>query len=122
MRLFVCGFVIAFVAALFLRPASAAEFMSCFEDLPLMEGLIESADTCTNFDTPSGRIAVGEAEGRITADEVRDFYRGILPVFGWAVLDVPEVVLEREGERLVVTVVDAPAGGSRVRYTLAPRR
>lgn len=112
-------------AALFafaLAPGSAAgeAFVSCFEDLPLMEGLSEHADACTNFDTPGGRLAQGEAAGPVREEEVLVFYREVLPALGWAVGDGAPVVAFREGERLVVAVEGREGGGVLVHYALAP--
>lgn len=108
--------------ALALAPGAAAAeaFISCFEDLPLMEGLSEHAEACTNFDTPGGRLAQGEAAGRVEGKDVRAFYRAVLPALGWSVRTGEPVVAFREGERLVVTVYPQERGGVWVHYALAP--
>lgn len=108
--------------ALALAPAGAAaeEFVSCFEDLPLMDGLIEHAELCTNFDTPGGRLAQSEASGPGGGEEVLAFYREVLPALGWTVADRDPVVAFREGERLVVTAYAQERGGVWVHYALAP--
>ena len=59
-----------FAATAIPGPAGAAAFLSIAEDVPLMPGLTEIADTATVFDKPSGRIASTEARGTVTAASV----------------------------------------------------
>ena len=51
--------------------AERAEFVSGFEDLPLMPGLQEHDDTGVSFDTPGGRIIEAYAE-TLDTDEPLD--------------------------------------------------
>ncbi|HKJ72924.1 MAG TPA: hypothetical protein VKA19_02300 [Alphaproteobacteria bacterium] len=58
-------------------------FLSGFEDLPLMDGLTEQADSGVVFDKPDGRIVERYASGPLSRDSVMTFYRNTLPQLGW---------------------------------------
>ena len=60
------------------------DFVSGFEDLPLMSGLIQLEDGAVSFDSPSGRIVEAYAESpTLTADKISKFYADTLPQLGW---------------------------------------
>ncbi len=75
---------LAFCAFSFAVRAEKAEFVSGFEDLPLMPGLVEHDDTGVSFDTPGGRIIEAYAEtSRLSEKDIFAFYAKTLPQLGW---------------------------------------
>jgi hypothetical protein len=78
-------------------------FLSGFEDLPLMDGLTEQADSGVVFDKPDGRIIERYASGPLTAESVKAFYAATLPQLGWQAKPdkrANHLAFEREGESL----------------------
>ena len=60
------------------------DFVSGFEDLPLMTGLIQLEDGAVSFDSPSGRIVEAYAESpTLTVEKILTFYSDALPQLGW---------------------------------------
>lgn len=117
MRRFLCFFLFCFFAF----PVMAQEttfdehFISGFEDLPLMTGLIQLEDSAVSFDTPGGRIIEASAESP-DADTVKiiSFYESALPQLGWKIVSKNKnnssLVLTRDGETLKIsTEKGAPA-------------
>ena len=107
--------------------AGAAEppghFVSGFEDLPLMDGLTEQADSGVVFDKPDGRIIERYASGPLSMDSVMSFYRETLPQLGWMPVvakAAKHLAFEREGESLDV---EFKTVGSElvVRFSVAPQ-
>ncbi len=94
-----------------------AEFLSGFEDIPVMAGLapLEGADMV--FDTPEGRLVESYASGAVTRAAVRRFYAATLPQLGWTA--VSETVFRREGESLTIEFI-GPDGDLTVRFRLSP--
>ncbi len=92
--------------------AERAEFVSGFEDLPLMPGLQEHDDTGVSFDTPGGRIIEAYAEtSKLTAKDIFSFYAKTLPQLGWRRTSerkkgVSHEKYERDGEILDISVED----------------
>ena len=85
-----------------IAPATATDFLSGVEDLPLAPGLREVTHAGMVFDTPGGRIVEAYAVGSGNADDFLGFYRRTLPQLGWRRLDGDRYA--REGERLVIEV------------------
>tara|TARA_R110002073_G_scaffold29086_7_gene91881 strand:- start:12145 stop:12618 length:474 start_codon:yes stop_codon:yes gene_type:complete len=52
-------------------------------DLPLMEKFHEEEDSRVVFDTPEGRIIEVRAQGAASPEQVRDYYRLVLPTLSW---------------------------------------
>lgn len=101
-------------------PAWAADgFLSVADDVPLMPGLAEAADTATVFDKPAGRIASTEASGKVAATAVRRFYAETLPQLGWAPAG-PELY-RRDSEQLRLTFAGRD-GALTVRFELLPNQ
>ncbi len=98
--------------------ASAADFVTGIEDLPLMEGLSEDTEALLVFDKPSGRIVEAYATGAVSRAAVAKFYAETLPQLGWRA--AAELTFTREGETLRITVSKA-AGLSTVRFALSPK-
>ncbi len=107
-------------------PSFAAEppghFLSGFEDLPLMDGLTEQADSGVVFDKPDGRIVERYASGPLSLDSAVDFYRKTLPQLGWQPAKAKaarHLAFQREGESLDIEFKTA---GSElvVRFSVAP--
>ena len=101
-------------------PAAAqSAFVPGFEDLPLMPGLVASAEGPVVFDAPSGRIVEAQVAGPASAARVLDFYRETLPQLGWHAAG-PDGTFEREGELLKLAITEPERGQITVRFSLAP--
>ncbi|MDD3445279.1 MAG: hypothetical protein PHS60_07700 [Zavarzinia sp.] len=101
--------------------ASATRFLTGSEDVPLMDGLAEVADTRVVFDTPGGRIVDVNTEGAVGADAVRRYYRDSLPALGWTRDPAGDAIQtwRRNSEILEITVEEG-GGGTTVRFNLRP--
>jgi hypothetical protein len=114
------------VAVLFLvlvaAPVEAADpapgFVAGTEDVPLMQGLANVADSLVVFDKPEGRIVETEAAGKVTRAAVEKFYAKTLPQLGWT----PDGIhaWRRESERLHLDFKGRD-GDLHVAFTLSPR-
>lgn len=100
-----------------LAKADEAVFVSGFEDLPLMPGLVEDSDQSMNFDTPSGRIIEAVASGSVSESDVMAFYEATLPELGWR--RVGEGRFSREGEMLRLEFLE-DGKGVVVRFASSP--
>ena len=76
----------------------ADTFVTGFEDLPLMPGLVQDQKESVLFDTPQGRIVQASAIGDVAKDAVLSFYAATLPQLGWEAAD--QITYYREGEML----------------------
>lgn len=102
-------------------PAQAATgFLSVADDVPLMPGLTETADTATVFDKPEGRIVTAEASGRVTPAAVRQFYATTLPQLGWQAAGGD--LYRREAEQLRLSFPGGSGAATTVRFELLPNR
>ena len=105
----------ALIVALFLLgPAgspvhAASEFISGFDDMPLMPGMAELPGELMTFDSPSGRIIENTVAGKVEKQAVEAFYRATLPQLGWA--QTGPGVFVREDEILRLEFL-APGGVS----------
>lgn len=97
--------------------ASAVDFSTVVEDLPIMPGLAET-DASFTFETAGGRIARVEATGAAEPESAARFYADTLPQLGWR--PAAPGAFERAGERLAVLVSPTEEGGVRVRFELNP--
>ncbi|MGB1007682.1 MAG: hypothetical protein ACPGVX_10920, partial [Thalassobaculaceae bacterium] len=52
----------------------AADFLTGFDDLPLMTALSEIPEAAVTFDTAAGRIVIAVAEGRADRAAIIDYY------------------------------------------------
>lgn len=71
-------------------------FSDAIDDLPLMDGLIESASETVVFDSSSGRIIKALSTGNVTRQQVMSFYRETLPQLGWKEISVGHFLREEE--------------------------
>jgi len=96
---------------------AAGAFVPGTEDVPLMPGLTPLQEGGLVFDKPEGRIVQASAEGAVTRQAVRKFYRASLASLGW----MPEGADQwgREGERLKVDF-HGRDGKLTVAFTLSP--
>jgi hypothetical protein len=97
--------IVATIAAvLMIAPVIASQaqetsrFISVLDDLPLMQGLVEDADSATVFDTARGRIVEVFASGALKEGRVLAFYDETLPQLGWR--RVASGLFRRKGEVL----------------------
>jgi len=111
--LFAAMFLIAAV------PADAGEFLTGFDDVPVMRGMAQVQSQDLVFDTPAGRIIEGYAAGSVTRTAVQRFYRSTLPQLGWERLNDQE--FSRDGERLRIGYTGQD-GDLTVRFTLTPKK
>lgn len=105
--------------------ARATGYLDAIEDMPLMEGIEETGEGGIVFDKPNGRIVRAVAEGKVGADEVRQFYAETLPQLGWTRAKELELIgdlllFRREGERLEIQTVSELDGGTEVRFSIEP--
>lgn len=94
-------FVFCVVAAFMgpFRLGNAAEtFVTGFEDLPLMPGLVQVQQDSLLFDTPQGRIVQASAIGAVAEEAALSFYAATLPQLGWRASN--QMTYHREGETL----------------------
>jgi hypothetical protein len=99
--------------------ARAGEFLSGFDDVPVMRGLAPIQSKTLDFDTPGGRIVEGYVDGRVTRQSVQQFYSSTLPQLGWEQLGDQE--FSRDGERLRLGY-SGQDGNLTVRFTLTPKK
>ena len=59
--------------------AQSGEFLTGFDDVPVMRGMAQVQSQDLVFDTPGGRIVEGYAAGSVTLTAVERFYRSTLP-------------------------------------------
>jgi hypothetical protein len=90
-------------------PGHATGFLSAIEDIPLMEGLSETAEPVV-FESAFGRVVQTTARGSAKADAVREFYAAALPALGW-MREGASLDFLRENERLTISVRDAAGSG-----------
>lgn len=106
-------------------PALAAtRFLTGSEDVPLMDGLAEVADTSTIFDTPGGRIVEVDAKGAVAAADILRYYAESLPALGWVADPVAgnaPLTFRRGAEILVIAIMTESGAGTTVRFNLRPR-
>lgn len=95
--------------------ASAQEFLSGHEDLPLLAGLVQDRDSVTVFDSPQGRVIETYAQTPESSAAVLDAYAAALPQLGWKRKSSSTFV--RDGERLTFDVV-SKAGPTVVRILI----
>jgi len=106
------------VAALVVATATFADgFVSGIEDLPLMQGLEETEGGMV-FDSPAGRIVEAVAVGKVSREDVLDFYIETLPQLGWT--PAGQGVFRREGEVLRIEFPGRDGSGTTVRFALSP--
>jgi hypothetical protein len=98
--------------------ASAEEFVSGTEDLPLMTGLAIIPGSALVFDKPEGRIVEAQARGTLTRAKVEAFYDASLPQLGWKKIGADR--WERETERLKLDFIGAD-GHLTVGFTISPQ-
>jgi len=96
------GGVIATAPALRAEDRAAA-FLVAIEEVPLMAGLTEEATPALDFDKPDGRLVETYAYGDVEADQTTEFYRAVMPEFGWQNID--RLVFLREGELLRIDLI-----------------
>ncbi len=98
--------------------ASAEEFVSGTEDLPLMGGLAIVPGSALVFDKPEGRIVEAQARGALTRAKVEAFYDSSLPQLGWKKLGTDR--WQRDAERLKLDFT-GPDGNLIVGFTISPQ-
>ena len=102
-------------------PASAqtlAAYVPGTEDVPLMPGLANEAESGLVFDKPQGRIVEATAHGAVSRHAVLAFYRESLPQLGW--YPAGDGNFQRDGERLSLEFGGSD-GNLQVGFTLSPR-
>ena len=116
--LLVCCAVLGTALPRLIRAEDTAGFLAGTEDIPLMPGLSNEANTLVVFDKPQGRIVEAEARGKVTRAAVEAFYTASLPELGW-VADGPDG-WRRDGEELRLDF-KGHDGDLRVAFSLAPK-
>ena len=91
---------IAGLLLLTLTAGRAEQFLTGFEDVPLMPGIEPVVGSDVMFDSPVGRIVEAYATGTVTSKALRSYYRAALPQLGWTLTG--PLKFSREGERLTI--------------------
>ena len=107
-------------------PLHAEGFLDAVEDMPLMEGLVETGDGGIVFDKPAGRIVRSVAEGDVAPSAVRAFYIETLPQLGWTRAAEYELIgglllFRRDGEQLEIQIVPVSETHTEVRFSIEPQ-
>lgn len=101
-----------FTAAIVLiAPASAqAAYFAQIEDVPIPPGFSEVIEGQV-IENEEGRVVLEIAEGRSSAEQIREFYLGSLSQLGWALIPDPEgaLVFQRGRETLNFRVREGAA-------------
>ncbi len=99
--------------------AQAADgYSSAIEDLPLMPGMSEAADSAVVFDKPGGRIVETDTVTSAAPDTVSAFYQSALPPLGWVAISPTQFA--RANEKL--TIESTPKDGrTLVHFNLTPK-
>ena len=100
-------------------PVRAEGFISGFEDVPLMPGLLADEEAGLVFDSPAGRIVEAYAVGEVAWSDVITFYTASLQSLGWQAEGDGRYT--RESEELQIDRFGND-GSLTVRFTLAPRQ
>jgi hypothetical protein len=114
-----CALILALLAAGThnIPAAYAADFLSTYDDMPVMDGLREDLDRAYAFDSASGRLVEGVAIGQVRPEDVIDFYVATLPQMGWIMQTPPatpnapqtaapmRLAFLRDGEKLEIEVI-----------------
>ncbi|MBL6931909.1 MAG: hypothetical protein ISR45_03095 [Rhodospirillales bacterium] len=87
-------------------------FLSAIEDFPLMSGLDEITGGVMVFDSPSGRIVEALTMGKVSREEVLQFYSNTLPQLGWAETTAGNFTREDEILKLEFPQTSAPSGAT----------
>jgi|SRR5579862_787075 len=98
--------------------ATADEFVTGTEDVPLMPGLRPIAGSALVFDKPEGRIVEAQAQGALSRAKVQSFYTESLPPLGWR--KISDDHWQRDAESLVLDF-RGQDGHLTVGFTLSPQ-
>lgn len=110
--------IIAAAVFLIVSSALASQFVTGFEDVPVMPGIAVDEGSAVAFDSPGGRIVQAYAIGNVTRDAVRRFYQTTLPQLGWRRTGALE--FEREGEQLTIELLGEPGDAVTAHFVLRP--
>ena len=118
-------FALLLSASGLLTSAAVAEgYLDMVEDMPLMDGLVETGEGGVAFDKPAGRIIRSTATGDLAPSDIRSFYENALPPLGWKLTgsDVSgnALTFERDGERLEIEVAPLSGQQTEVRFSIEP--
>ena len=97
--------------------SNVSSFIPSIPDVPLPEDFEVDPTTGSFFDSADGRIAEMYAAGFKKPEEINEFYKDVLPQFGWK--QVSALTFEKDGERLMIE----PEKGqylTTVKYQLRP--
>ena len=97
----------AFVFFGFAPVAFADDFITGFEDIPLMDGLQEQEDGVTGFDSPDGRFiqVILKSDEDTSPETIRAFYDENLASLGWQKEN--NTCYGREDEQLCLKIWDS---------------
>ncbi len=113
--LFICSPVLVYAQS---ANTQAPRFFSAFEDVPLMDGLVELPDHIMTYDKPQGRIIESVAlMSNVKRPDVVNFYRMTLPQMGWGIISDTHYFRKEEYLDLSFEVLD---GKNVVRVLIRP--
>jgi hypothetical protein len=111
----------ALIAACAATTVRADAFLDVLDDVPVMPGLVEEAETAVAFESAAGRIVMAQASAParpgLDAGAVLSFYQATLPSLGWRA-ETP-TRFWRDGEVLTLGVEQAE-GRVALRFELRP--
>jgi hypothetical protein len=113
--------LLSLIAVCATAPVRADAFLDVLDDVPVMPGLVDEAETAVAFESAAGRIVMAQASAParpgLDAGAVLSFYRATLPSLGWRA-ETPTRFL-RDGEVLTLGVAQAN-GRVALRFELRP--
>ena len=100
--------------------AKIVYFLSVAEDVPLMTGLSEELEFAVEFESVAGRMVETFASGRVSQQDVMNFYKSSLPQLGWQMETMTRFNREGEMLELIFQSADSQFGLTRVHFKILP--
>ena len=93
---------------LFSKTALSDGFLECIDDIPIKLEFIEKNEECLNFNSDTGRISMIEAHTSMQPIKVIEYYKNILPSFGWKLKELSKdksyMILNRDKDILQISI------------------
>ena len=93
---------------MFSKHSWSESFLDCIEDIPISKNIEENKKGCFNFDTDAGRIMIAEATTSINANDIIEYYKNILPSFGWQLKEFSDmesfIIYIRDNDVLKISI------------------
>ena len=102
--------------------AKTLHFLNVAEDVPLMKGLSEEFEFSVEFESVAGRIVETFASGKVSQQDVLNFYKSSLPQLGWTMESITRFNREGEVLELIFPSVKVRLGVTRVHFKIRPSK